>query len=262
VKASGDVLAQMDVWVVWADGKVAYIVPAEKPEVRNDPQIGPITTINGGGFIFTHTIQPEEIITDLERPNLEGTKAKSDGPPPKNGTHPLHTNEKLADGANNKWDASRQVRFKHSNPNGLPADAFSQPAPLITVPDFPTSPIDGNDDSTTTDEVPFTNGLASGTANDPYQNRSQKILWSADAPAFSISKGEIGNTYEFHIQLREFSRVELNGRWFRIGDYKPWRKRVFMKKVRDVQKNIDYWWYDQDPLKKSVIEDNLNDFYN
>jgi hypothetical protein len=123
---------------------------------------------------------------------------------PAGATHPLYTSEKLKDGANNKWDASRQMRFKHSNPNGLPADAFSQPAPLITVTAFPTDPVEGNDDSSTGDEVPMPGGTAPGNANDPYQATSQGVLWSTDVPTFAISKGNLGETFEFNLQLQEF----------------------------------------------------------
>lgn len=248
------VVDEMRVWVVWCDSKVIGTIQP-KTSVANQPPIGAVTTVSGG-LQFTHTINPSEITEDTaERPKLEG--AKSEDPP--GGQHPLFGTD-LKDGANNKWDASRQFRFKHANPNNLPIDAFGQPAPLVTILTFPANHVEGNDDANVSDEVPMPGGQPSGVANNPYQQTAKGILWSTDVPTFSIAKGNVDDTYEFNLQLQEFARLEINGTWYRIGDFKPWRFRVFMRKVHHVEMNIDYWGLDSQQQSPAVIQDNHNDF--
>jgi hypothetical protein len=116
---------ELIVWVVWCETSIAQTFTIGT-SVANDPQIGPVTTVQGG-IRHKHTIQPDKIIKDTEKPKLDGPRKSA--PPGKN--HPL-LNLPLSGGVNMKWDASRQFRFKHSNPNGLPAHAFSQPAPRIS----------------------------------------------------------------------------------------------------------------------------------
>ncbi len=253
-KSSGNVATQMNVWVVWCDSKPIGTIQPKAPVVNN-PQIGPITTVSGG-LQFTHTIEPAGIVTtEPERPDLKGVKVAD----PPGAKHPLF-NSDLKDGAANKWDASRQFRFKHSNPNNLPSHAFSQPAPIITVADFPSNPVEGNDDAGVSDEVPMPGGQASGAANDPYQQTSKGILWSTDVPSFSISKGNLGDTYLYNLQLQEFARLEIGKKWYRISDHIPWRFRASMRRVHHAQLNIDYWAPDPQQQNPVVIQSNLNDF--
>jgi hypothetical protein len=186
---------------------------------------------------------------------LEGAKSKD----PPGANHPLF-NTDLKGGANNKWDASRRFRFKHANPNNLPNDAFGAPAPLITVNDFPVNPVEGNDDADVPDEVPMPGGQPSGIANDPYQSTSERILWSTDMASFSIAKGNLGNTYEFNLQLQEFARFEINEKWFRISNFNPWRFRVLLRKVHHPEQNIEYWGLDPQHQNPAVIQTNHNDF--
>lgn len=209
----GTVIDEMFVWIVWCDTAHTGNIQSNV-SVNNQPGIGAVTTVISG-IQHAHSIQPASILSDNDRPNLEG--AKTSDPP--GGNHPLFTTTKLKDGANNKWDASRRLRVKFRNPNNLPADAFSQPSPLITVNDFPTDPVEGNDDKDVSDEHPN----PQTPANDPDEAASGGKLWSTDKVSISISKGNVGDTFELHLQFEEFPRVEINGKWYRIGDYAPWR---------------------------------------
>jgi len=45
------------------------------------------------------------------------------------------------------------------------------------------------------------------------------------------AKGANGDTVEWRLHFIEFTRLELNGTWYRISDDFPWRLHIKMKKV-------------------------------
>jgi hypothetical protein len=127
-------------------------------------------------------------------------------------------------------------------------------------PAFPGEKLVGNDDHSFDDEKPYQAGSPVGVANDPYQSASQEALWSTDFPTFAISKGALNNTYQFHLQLQEFPRLEINAKWYRIGEQTAWRFRVWMRKTLHPTLNIEHWDRDPQVSPNALIQNNLEDF--
>jgi hypothetical protein len=215
IKVGTTVIKELRVWIVWATISASVI-----PIQYNEPRI--VNTSVGaelkGGYDFTHTIQPASIITDSNRPDFSGANIE-DGIliSPPGGNHPVF-GDPLANGADRKWDSSRQVRTKIVNPNNIPVSARAQP-PISGTIAYPTNDVEGNDDRGTADET-----------NDPYSDNGE--LTGADAPNEGVehSSGVNGNTFELRLHFREFARLEIAGTWYRISDYQLWR--VHLKFIR------------------------------
>ncbi len=79
----------------------------------------------------------------------------------------------------------------------------------------------GNDDAGVGDED-----------NDPYNAPHVGKLWGIDTPSRGIlhSAGANGNTVEWRLHFMEFARLEINGKWYLISDYFPWRVHYKLKK--------------------------------
>ncbi|MBK8538394.1 MAG: hypothetical protein IPL59_26965 [Candidatus Competibacteraceae bacterium] len=79
----------------------------------------------------------------------------------------------------------------------------------------------GNDDAGVLDEN-----------NDPYTAPNIGKLLGSDTPSRGIlhSSGANGNTVEWRIHFMEFTRLEINRKWYLISDYIPWRVHYKLKK--------------------------------
>jgi hypothetical protein len=88
------------------------------------------------------------------------------------------------------------------------------------VVNFPANDVEGNDDTSTGDE-----------SNDPYSNGG--TLSGQDLPVMAVADrgGSDGNTFEFRMQFGEFTRLEIQGVWYRISDFYPWRCHLKFVKV-------------------------------
>lgn len=210
IKYRGNVIKELRVWVVWTTITSTDIAlsPISNAVVGSPP--GAALALQGG-YNFTHTINPSEIITDSNRPNFSGTNVNS----PPGGNHPIYGTT-LSGGANKKWDNSRQIRFKVLNPDNINVNdtAFAVYGQVSDVLNFPLNDVEGNDDSTTNDE-----------RNDPYTQQDRGVLIGQDITKFGLAHrgGVNGNTYELRFQFREFTRLEIEGTWYRISDFYPWR---------------------------------------
>ncbi len=216
IKYGNVILKEFRVWVVWAS-----IAPAEL-SIRYDDAIVIEPNVTGGiisgGYSFVHTIQPIEIFTDEDIPKFKGSNLNA--PPGMN--HPV-TGESLAFGANKKWDNSRQTRGKRINPFNISQADTSQP-PLPNLFNFPTDEVEGNDDA---------NALPIEENNDPYDPNKLGKLTGLDRPFSGIAHraGASNDTYEEHLQFREFSRLEIEGVWYKISTYCLWKLHTKFKKV-------------------------------
>jgi hypothetical protein len=213
IKVGGRVDVELRVWVIWATITVTDVpISVSDPENINAGRQGAIIT---GGFRFRHQIAPSSVITDTDRPNLRGANTVA----PPGGNHPLF-GVPLAAGANRKWDNTRQIRAKILNPAGISADNFLQP-PAVNIPSYPANDVEGNDDRTPNEET-----------NDPYANGG--VLNGFDSPNDGVAHagGADGDTYEYRLHFREFTRVELDGVWHRVSDFFPWRIHIKFRKVR------------------------------
>jgi hypothetical protein len=84
-------------------------------------------------------------------------------------------------------------------------------------------PLVGNDDA----------GTGDPEDNDPYTAPDIGRLTGVDTPnrIMTHAKGANGDTVEWRLHFIEFTRLELNGTWYRISDDFPWRLHIKMKKV-------------------------------
>ena len=219
IKVNGNICWEGKCWVVWANmsGSVA----------------SPVTTslFSGSGLrIGTNvsstitpsaTITPVEIITDSDRPDLQGGNV----PPALTGANSCGTS--LAGGVNARWDISRRIAIRaETSPSGLAL------ACLDNTDDFPTDPVEGNDDA----------GTGDPEDNNPYSSPNIGKLTGDDSPARSgpnngaLSNGNVGDTYRTRLWFQEFARLQLgpsgSAKWYVISDPLLWRVEYKFKKIQ------------------------------
>src|SRR5262249_34829182 len=150
-RADGTVLKEIRVWIVWCT--VTPVLPIRKvtslPLEPRDPRGLKL----GVDWKFIHTINPLSIITDPDRPLLEGPKVSD---VPAHDKFHVSNGQTLAGGANLKWDASRQTRVRMLDPDGIQTRSEAGQEQL----DYPDNDAEGNDDTHTNDEN-----------NNPYEGR-------------------------------------------------------------------------------------------
>lgn len=209
-KQGGEVVAQMNVWVVWSDIQSTDIPMGEKLQ-------GGYTIIDGG-YDFKATIVPQSILQKTaEIPELTGANTQ----PPPGGNH--LDGRPLSGGANKRWDISRQTRQKKTVPAGWANTNFLPPASLYQdILVYPTSNIEGNDDAGTGDED-----------NDPYSTPDKDVLVSHDTPVSGVANtaGVANDEVTLNIQFRELCRIQVGAQWYRISDFYPWRFKQKFKKI-------------------------------
>lgn len=230
----------MNVWIVWSEpvvqkGTGVFDIGDGWSEHR-------IPTTVEEGWRFRYAISPLSIITDTEKPSLQGPASK---PVPGAGNPHLLIEGVSADSATTKWDVSRQMQTTVRNPNLIAkqllvaaddTDAFwaNQPQALDILLSFPTAAEEGNDDPPIADESgnPYEASTALGL------DHSIGEVSSQDAPnvAFFNSWGQDGFGLSVEHEFREFVRLELwdssreAGKfWFRISEFYPWH---FKSKVK------------------------------
>ena len=218
LKWDGAIVRRAVVWVIWS-------------RINVTATRAPSTPANAGGFSVSagidhsFTITPRSIITDADRPALDGPRTAA--VPGAAQTHVI-SGSTLAGGAgdpiaaSHKWDASRQIRVKILNPHLYPPAQLSvvaghlwtgQPIAVTEPEAYPANDALGNDD--TTDGDPEN--------NDPYNNGG--VVTGTDDPIMSIvnTTGADGDTFERRYHFREFLRVNLDTRWYRASDFSLWR---------------------------------------
>jgi hypothetical protein len=246
--ATGKVVAELNVWVVWSNINAIDATPAQA--------VGPFGTGAGGGFLvskgfaFTHTIKPASIITPgSDRPDFQsGTPAAA---PPTGGLN--YKGDALSGGVNSKWDGSRIVRQKTINPKGV--SLLGDASFNSTFPDFP-SLSDGDGRPGGAKGISFEDWLVVGNDdawtgeqdNNPYDAQTPNTqlgrdfgdhtsmpgtLTGFDTPSRGIlnSQGSDGDTVEWRLHFQEFTRLDINGKWYLISDHFPWRVHYKLKKV-------------------------------
>jgi hypothetical protein len=220
--SDGTVLQEINVWVIWCKitGKPDRDPDDGSKVVAEQPTDGGRALELSVRWTFFHWIQPVEIITLADRPALHGRNVS---PVPQ-----AHTNldgVSLAGGATLMWDASRQIKAKVIDPRGV-----TPKGDVVEQDDYPDDDAEGNDDVHVGDED-----------NNPYPNRDGTVrnrpggpvfnpayLWSSDRPRLELqnSWGATGDTVERRLHFREFTRIELAGKWFRVSDFFPWRFHI------------------------------------
>jgi hypothetical protein len=240
-KQGGAVVAQMNVWVVWANGQKSADRPIQTGATSiqtGDGTTGLAIVINGG-YDFKFTISPASIITDDDHPDLTGPNSHK-GPtvhPPGAGTLHFVFAADLKGGAGFKWDVSRRIRAKVLNPHLYGKDKLdvvpgvlwnNQPITSDLPVSFPSNELIGNDDTTPGDEE-----------NNPYAASSKSHnahaigeITSTDAPNHLLrhSTGSDGHTFELRYHFGEFARVLIADRWYRCSDFFDWRAHFKLKR--------------------------------
>lgn len=225
-KSSGKIEDELHLWVVWCD-----ITSKTTPNETGDQGTFFLVKM---GYEFTHTIKPATLITAVDRPDLSGANTTS--VPPAGGKN--YAGNALSGGATKKWDSSRRIRQKTLNPSSvaLPGDASFHD----NFHNFP-SVSDGDGRPGGAGAISFRDWLVAGNDdagvgdedNNPYTAPHTGKLWGIDTPSRGIlhSAGADGNTVEWRLHFQEFARLEINGKWYLISDFYPWRVHYKLKKV-------------------------------
>ncbi len=238
-KDGGQEVDLMNVWVVWSDvvvqnGNGVYEVGDGWSQYKT-----PLTEQDG--WLFKFQIRPGTIITDQDRPALDGEKQK---PVPGKGKAHLLTAAMDGDSAQYKWDSSRQVKVTIRNPDLISkqlldlhdSDTFwvNQPKALDVVEDYPVTAYEGNDDTLIPDEHSIPYVVSNAVA---LKHQIGEIACH-DAPniVFLDDWGQNNYTLEVDYEFREFARIELwDGNrnagqyWFKISDYSEWNFKAKSK---------------------------------
>ncbi|MFD0895845.1 hypothetical protein KBB96_07850 [Luteolibacter ambystomatis] len=223
IKNDGSSVVKINVWTVWVTGAcvLGNVIPVEDADV----------TSMSVSAVTTWKVYPENIITDQDIPDLTGVNITL---PPGYSKKHIVSNQPLSGGVNKKWDASRQIRIKVLNPNGyskaqLPevdgALFDDQPKAEDTPEQFPdSSSIEGNDDSNPDDEF-----------NNPYDENGVGRLASSDNPTHLMmnTTGAVGDVFEMRDHFKEFVRLEIAKKWYRVSDPLEWRVHFKMKKEKN-----------------------------
>jgi hypothetical protein len=230
VSWDGAVQRRAVVWVIWSSSRVTCTRQARVVAPPPAPGFFGITA----GIDHTFVVEPRTIITDADRPALDGAPT---APVPGAALRHLASGALLAGGASKKWDVSRQVRVRVLNPRLLPAAGLPPIDPLghlwngqptaNTIPEpYPANAALGNDDSNTCDET-----------NNPYENCFR--LTSLDDPMLPMpnATGVNGDTFEVRLHFQEFLRVNLGTAWFRASDPSLWRVHMRFLKAGGVWTN-------------------------
>jgi len=207
------------VWVIWSTVVVAT---------------GPITTpplLAGALHIraaiqHRFRIQPAQIITDADRPDIHGPAVAVPGAAL---THVLSLTALAGGACGHRWDASRQVRARVLNPQlytvaqlGGPLGRLWADPPVANAvrENYPANDVVGNDDTSDTDEN-----------NSPYCNAG--AVTGTDTPTMALlnATGADGDTFEIRAHFREFLRVNLGTKWYRASDFSLWRVHFRFRRV-------------------------------
>ena len=67
--------------------------------------------------------------------------------------------------------------------------------------------------------------------DDPYSDDGLLGGWDFPQLPVAHSKGAANNEIELRLHFREFTRLEIEGTWFRISDYYLWRIHLKLRKT-------------------------------
>ncbi len=248
-KQTGDVVAEMHVWVVWC----SFGTPIERPLqkwaaniVSMDGTSGPGFAIRGG-YDFRCDIIPQGVVsmTELDRPDLSGPPEYSGAriSPPGKGSIHFASGGDLDNGVGAKWDMTRIVRCHVLNPNLVPKAMLLNSSGVMfqlqpIADDFPAqypalSTVIGNDDADVSDEsnVPYSSYQPATDFDPPSHNEGE--LSSTDYPTIGLRNagGSNGNTFEVRFHFNEFVRMLIGQKWYVCSAYKEWKLHASFVRV-------------------------------
>jgi hypothetical protein len=191
---------------------------------------------------YEYKIQPPEIIpTDINTedvPDLRGPNTSSPPNVPDTDTGVMNKGVDLSTGVKSKWDATRQVKCKVINTDGV-ALPLDQPFNTNYL-NYPTDPNVGNGDTSTL----FLFGSPYATADGGKLKSivSQTVITHSLPQNIGLAFPNPAQTHklEFRVHFEEFARVELAGHWYRISDFDPWRIVMRFRKASEFDDGVDY----------------------
>lgn len=227
--------AKLHVWVVWC-GMTAKNTRMDYSEIGgvdlgiwSSRQPGFNAYMPAAGIEWIATIEPAELITGVEIPDLE---QQLRFPPPgskKRGVPDLGDEDATGSGFTS-WDVSRQIRmraFKGANLNAIGASDADDPSGYHAPQDYPENTVEGNDDSDSKDEDdnPYDDsepGAEIGKLKS-FDYPSQLVADNRRAPKGPANSGENGDRLHVYLNFREFVRLMIGGKWHRVSDHHHWR---------------------------------------
>jgi len=255
LKNSSQEVERLNTWVVWA---AANLVQVPTPVFYTTSNVSLVdgTTADRANFVagsmledslvFEFTIYPVGLCNLADDiPDLRG--APSSTAP--GGNSPLKPAIPLASGAEQKWDDSRAIQISITNPN-IPRAKYPATSALVDNPTilagqpengivlaFPTDDVVGNDDA----EFGTSSGGNPYEVNDSAPIRLRHgigVMRSDDRPMSSISSYLSENeVYEELNEFREFLRLNIGNKWYRVSPYKHWEFRLRTKKENSIMIN-------------------------
>ncbi len=238
-KKAGAVLVQMNVWVVWAtmSADIAGVSRITEGQLgKQSARLGNNQFIAGAAIEWTATIQPQSVITDEDIPDLETQIRKR--PPGKNKGVPYLGNEDATDSEFAGWDVTRRIHlraFKGPNLEQIGADDPDDSTHYLAPQDFPSDPVEGNDDPNveTEDDNPYDDsepGKAAGTLMS-FDLPSATYSDNQRAPFGPAGTGFDGDRLKVELTFQEFVRVQIGQKWYRCSGYMPWRHHYKLSRV-------------------------------
>lgn len=238
---------KINVWIVWCDVTATFVTDEPVnfyiPPSGNGAKID-VTAI----FKYKATINPRSICNQNDDiPDLRYRRSST----------PHHAYKHAFDGHElgevpYAWDLTRQWRERDLAPTITGHDAgFPAKGALYgTLPN--------GDIIQTTCEDPTTGGVNSdvgyprdevegndekpGNDISPYGGSQYGVLFDDDPPTFGVlysAGGNLGETAEFRSQFREFVRLNIGERWYKVSDYAYARYHAKFKKISEVQEGKD-----------------------
>jgi hypothetical protein len=237
-KSGGAIVCQMYVWVVWAEISVTTSLPQF---VDVEPSGNPVTRA-GVDWVFDASIAPSFICnSNNDIPNLKGAPVSK---VPENGK--IHALDGYGyPNPEGKWDMSRQWRSRSYAPNVTADDVGIKKGTSFRA-DFPnTGLIHTTTPNANSDHYPDNDVEGNDDSNEPSQNPYEVAtllkLNDEDRVRFNVatSAGNVGNFYRCFRQFKQFARLEVAGKWYRISDFKLMRIHAQFKKASEVTLNQD-----------------------
>jgi hypothetical protein len=228
IQVSGDDVYEGLSWIIWSTGTL-------ENRVAPNHSFTAIQTIITGTYQFKFVIEPATIITDADRPDLQGPNTSNPPDVDPGDVSVWNQGNNLVGGANRKWDVTRRLKQKVFNEANIPNSVARNPSFYNDYTNFPSDNEVGNDDMTTIDPED----------NNPY-NAPIGEIWGIDSPseapfnAGANAEGSVGDTFEVRIHFQEFARVELDGNWYVISDPLLWRFHIKGLKADESDDGVDY----------------------
>jgi hypothetical protein len=215
------------VWVIWAEitgGPTPHAFP---------PANTPTAPLFYAGVFAGTRIQYDMLSTahispasmfDLSQ-DVPDLTASLNGDPSLTGIDPV-TLDPLSNGVNALWDMSRRKAIRAGIQTAFSEDHAYLPMPGDPLMDYPTNPVEGNDDSATNDE-----------SNNPYApghlgelTMSDNVIRDGPGPAI-LQNGYLGDFYTSKVWFQDFARVKLGNVWYVISDPNSWRVEFHFRKL-------------------------------